>query len=293
MGVVNYTVFDGEIVSENRDGVEHDYVPDPLGSTVALLDNTQAQTDTFSYWPYGEERTRTGTTATPFRFASRAGLYLDGNGRTYSQGRTYSASNGRWLSTLRSGYRDGAPDYSYAAASPAFLVQKGKQNKPKPKPPKPKWPDVDVSDCGKNTGTVNKMIATYCGLFKDKNGQTNKNGERCVSDCLTNWIGNSSRLECYRDWCTQGLVTCNPCDTPGHSPAECANANENAGPLCGMEICNATFDPEDPCCGMKGEIIGHEVTHCCAPHGEGETHSYDIGRCIESCVNRGKPTAPR
>ena len=51
---VRYTTLDGEIVSENRRGVMRDYVPDPLGSTVALLDNTQTQTDTFSYWPYGE-----------------------------------------------------------------------------------------------------------------------------------------------------------------------------------------------------------------------------------------------
>jgi hypothetical protein len=53
------------------------YVPDPLGSTVALLDNTQTQTDTFTYWPYGEERVRTGTTPTPFRFVGTAGYYRD------------------------------------------------------------------------------------------------------------------------------------------------------------------------------------------------------------------------
>ena len=52
-----YTVIDGEVVSENRGGVERDYVPDPLGSTVALLDNTQTKTDTFTYWPYGEVKT--------------------------------------------------------------------------------------------------------------------------------------------------------------------------------------------------------------------------------------------
>ena len=58
-----YTVIDGEIIAEKRNGVRSLYVPDPLGSTVALLDNTQAQTDTFSYWPYGENDTRTGATA--------------------------------------------------------------------------------------------------------------------------------------------------------------------------------------------------------------------------------------
>jgi len=43
---VRYTSVDGETVSEVRSSVRKDYVPDPLGSTVALLDNTRAKTDT-------------------------------------------------------------------------------------------------------------------------------------------------------------------------------------------------------------------------------------------------------
>ena len=70
MATVRYTVIDGEVLSESRGGVKRDYVPDPLGSTVALLDNTQTKTDTFSYWPYGEEASRTGTTPTPFRVST-------------------------------------------------------------------------------------------------------------------------------------------------------------------------------------------------------------------------------
>lgn len=62
MKVVVDTI-DGEIVSETRNGVRKDYVPDPLGSTVALLDASQNKTDTFSYWPYGEVRSRSGSTS--------------------------------------------------------------------------------------------------------------------------------------------------------------------------------------------------------------------------------------
>ena len=58
---VAYTVVNGRILSENRGGVKRDYVSDSLGSTVALLDSTQTKTDTWTYWPYGEVRTRTGT----------------------------------------------------------------------------------------------------------------------------------------------------------------------------------------------------------------------------------------
>src|SRR3954470_18489623 len=63
MGTVSYAVVDGEIISEDRDGAFRQYVPDPLGSTVALLDQNQAVTDTFSYWPYGEARSHSGTAA--------------------------------------------------------------------------------------------------------------------------------------------------------------------------------------------------------------------------------------
>ena len=53
---VRYTVVGGEILSELRDGVKRDYVPDPSGSTVALLDSMQTITDTFSLLALWRER---------------------------------------------------------------------------------------------------------------------------------------------------------------------------------------------------------------------------------------------
>ena len=57
---VSYLSVEGEILSETRNGVERDYLPDPLGSTAALLDSSQTKTDTYFYWPYGETRSHTG-----------------------------------------------------------------------------------------------------------------------------------------------------------------------------------------------------------------------------------------
>src|SRR5438046_8296858 len=90
MPTVRYTTVNGEVIAEKRAGVRRLYLPDPLGSTVALLDNTQAQTDTFTYWPYGEERVRTGTTPTPFRFVGTAGYYRDSPTRAYVRARSLS-----------------------------------------------------------------------------------------------------------------------------------------------------------------------------------------------------------
>lgn len=107
MGVVRYTVVEGEIIAEKRSGVRRQYVPDPLGSTVALLDSTQAKTDTFSYWPYGEEAICTGTTLTPFTYVGTAGYYRDSGGQSYIRARYLSNNLGRWLTEDPTGFASG------------------------------------------------------------------------------------------------------------------------------------------------------------------------------------------
>jgi hypothetical protein len=95
MGTVRYTTVNGEVIAEKRNNVRSLYVPDPLGSTVALLDNTQTKTDTFSYWPYGEVRTRTGTNPTPLQFVGTQGYYRDSASRTHVRARPLDIQHGR------------------------------------------------------------------------------------------------------------------------------------------------------------------------------------------------------
>ncbi|MCW3096933.1 MAG: repeat-associated core domain protein [Chthonomonadaceae bacterium] len=119
MATTRYTTFDGEIVSENRSGVMRDYVPDPLGSTVALLDSTQTQTDTFAYWPYGENRTRTGTTSTPFQFVGTAGYYRDSTSKAYVRARHIDNAKGRWINEDPIGFQSRDTNlYAYVSANP-------------------------------------------------------------------------------------------------------------------------------------------------------------------------------
>ena len=77
-----------------RNSVRKDHVPDPLGSTVALLDNTLTVTDSWEYWPYGE--TRSGGSATAFTFVGTFGYYKDTGSRTYVRARNYRQNLGRW-----------------------------------------------------------------------------------------------------------------------------------------------------------------------------------------------------
>ncbi len=50
MSVVYSNAFGG-IIAKNRGGVVSDYVQDPLGSTIGLMDSTGTLTDRWEYWP--------------------------------------------------------------------------------------------------------------------------------------------------------------------------------------------------------------------------------------------------
>ena len=95
-----YTNFCGMIVSETRSGVERDYVPDTLGSTAALVDNTEAVTDRWEYWPYGEVSQRTGASATPFTFVGMLGYFKDLVDKLlYVRARHLRVDLARWLTS--------------------------------------------------------------------------------------------------------------------------------------------------------------------------------------------------
>ncbi len=119
MGTVRYTVFDGEITSEYRNGVLHDYLVDPLGSTVALVDNTQTITDTFSYSAFGEVLNRTGTTPTPFQYVGSKGYYRDSSTRTHVRARNFYVNLGKWSTQDPIGFRGGDFNlYRYVGNAP-------------------------------------------------------------------------------------------------------------------------------------------------------------------------------
>jgi RHS repeat-associated protein len=96
---VRYTAVDGEVLAEKRGGSRYAYVPDPLGSVVAKLDNTQTKTDTYEYWPYGEVASRTGTSVSPYQFVGTLGYYSDSSNLTYVRARYFHhAGLGQFMS---------------------------------------------------------------------------------------------------------------------------------------------------------------------------------------------------
>lgn len=116
---VRYNVVDGETVSEQRAGVKSFYVPDALGSTIAIQDNTGVITDRLTYWPFGEVASHVGTATTPFKYCGEHGYYADGSDRAYVRRRILVNVLARWL-TADPLYFDGGSLnlYEYATSNP-------------------------------------------------------------------------------------------------------------------------------------------------------------------------------
>lgn len=67
----------GNVISQNRGGVESQFHFDPQGSLIAVTDDNQEVTDTLAYTAFGEVIERTGTTEVPFQYIGQKGYYRD------------------------------------------------------------------------------------------------------------------------------------------------------------------------------------------------------------------------
>src|ERR1700722_5679990 len=54
-----------------------DYLNDPLGSVVGLIDSTQTVTAKQAYWPYGEIQSQTGTWTSSRGFTGSSGQFTN------------------------------------------------------------------------------------------------------------------------------------------------------------------------------------------------------------------------
>lgn len=169
-----YTVIDGEVVAQERGGVRHQLVPDPLGSTVALYDDSGTKTDTFSYWPYGEIAARIGTTLIPFQFVGTFGYYYNLSHQYYLRNRYYKASYNTFIVEDPIYYNWMQNNiYSYVDSNPITFVDiAGMQ---KQLPPKDRKDPRLGANC----------YEWACGVKKGLPGQGSKgfDEKRVVSDC--------------------------------------------------------------------------------------------------------------
>jgi RHS repeat-associated protein len=111
----------GRLISQRRSGATYYYLYDQLGSARKLLDSSQATTDSYSYYAFGEARTSSGSTTNPFKFVGRLGYYDSAaTGLEHLRARYYETHFGRLSSTDPS--VNFPVDYRYVANQAARRV---------------------------------------------------------------------------------------------------------------------------------------------------------------------------
>lgn len=140
MSTVTYTIFSNVLLHESRDAVESDYVPDTIGSTVTTLIAGDKVSE-WTYWPYGEIRTTSGSSETPFLFVGTLGYYHGAGMGLYVRVRTYLmraaiwSTAAHWPDRLR-----GEHPYRYCRNQPILRVDpSGRWDIPYPINALPPW----------------------------------------------------------------------------------------------------------------------------------------------------------
>lgn len=260
MGSTSYTLVDGELLAEYRQGSERDYVGDALGSTVALLDGSQQFTDRWTYWPYGEERTRTGATPTPFRFVGTWGYYQDAAACLYVRARYYRPGSGRWqtVDPLWWGRPGGRETYQYCDASPIGM------NDPKGlipvniegcTPAQADWIRKEVDRICQNSDTLDRSCVEPCNPCSERTGGN--------SSCFSDVCGSTPTIRCSKD----GDFPCNGTGKArrGHPPRRVCAVGTNLGGKSTIVICQRSWaGPNGPGkCDTPGCQMLHEMLHAC------------------------------
>lgn len=110
----------GNVISQERDGVESFYHFDGLGSTRVLTDESAEPTDTYTYSAFGDEVSNTGTTENAYRYVGEKGYYFDQTTDDYYvRARTYTPTTGRWSSLDPSDFPVSQLQYNYCNLNPS------------------------------------------------------------------------------------------------------------------------------------------------------------------------------
>lgn len=102
-----------QVISETTGTTSYYYLPNLQSSTIAVTDSAGVVRDTYSYDPYGNLPSASGTIANPWRFDD--GYYDTSTGLYKFRQRYYNTSDGRWTQLDPSGQN---PGYLFAADDP-------------------------------------------------------------------------------------------------------------------------------------------------------------------------------
>jgi RHS repeat-associated protein len=147
----------GNVISQNRGGVECQFHCDGLGSTLAETDANQQLAGTQSYSAFGDTIEQPEGAIAPFGFVGRRGYYTIYNADTIIiRRRYYHAKSSRWMSLDPLGIVNQHVNlYDYALNSPITLADPSGLETPVPPTPLPEitpFPSrpeqrKDIEDC--------------------------------------------------------------------------------------------------------------------------------------------------
>ena len=120
--IANYTYGNDLASRVDGSGTADYYDFDATGNTAGLSGQTGGYVDTYSYLPFGEVSSSTGSVPNPFQYVGQAGVMTAGNGLDLMRARFYSPSTGRFIQRDPTGLNGGANLYAYTANDPVNLV---------------------------------------------------------------------------------------------------------------------------------------------------------------------------
>lgn len=271
-----YTVVNGRVYRENRNGTQRRYVSDALGSTVALLDSTQTITDTYTYWPYGEEKSHTGTSTTPLRYVGGLGYYRDAAKRIYVRARVLRPDQARWLT--RDPLWPSEPPYAYSTNSPtSFCDPTGlwawrwngcseeEKRAIRDAIPFPDDPSLQV------------FLSCLDGCYPTIANETDT-----IGSTLRNWISASEatfEISCLDPGAIDFWFFANPCNRKDL----CAYTHPRRVPP-RIHICRRAFKTD--ACGSLTCLILHELIHATGAHHVGDPEKGTDNAWVFLCLNK-------
>ena len=106
--IANFTYGVGLVSQVGPSGAAEYYDYDALGSTAGLSNQAGKYLASYSYLPFGQIQTTTGTVANPFQYNGQSGVMAIGGGLYYMRARFYSPTDGRFINRDPIGLSRGA-----------------------------------------------------------------------------------------------------------------------------------------------------------------------------------------
>ena len=215
MSVV-YTTVNGQIICENRGGVVHHFVSDPLGSVVMVRDNAGNTVYEAEYDPYGNVQSETGANPSEFGYVGTLGYVKDSAFSLYVRARYLLTNLGRWLT--KDPLWPNESGFVYAGAAPNLATDSFGTRPSKPIGVKPTPQNCSIYKKFCDLGYVFACNSYYACL--NTGDDAIANGVRqCLQKVMKDEYANTCKLTCA-NWIA-AHVRCfslhgysNPCTQP-------------------------------------------------------------------------------